>query len=299
MVGTTVPSRAFGRFLKGLREQSGASLLAAGLAIDTSKQSILRLEGGQPTKISTPQLKSLLDLYRVGPTVYAQALELWNQVRQQAKTAKLDGTYKGWWQAYSDQYAPHFDHYLRLEAGANRLVSHQLVLVPGLLQTHAYRRALVGVQEPNLPAADIDRRLELTARRQERLEELDFHVEALLSEAVLMHQPGDRAVMVDQLRYLMEIGTSDNVTIRVVPFAASAHRGLGVQSFTLLGFPHLTINLVDPPIVYIDGAEGALYLERTDVIARFRQAIANMRRVALSENETRDLMSSRAKELQS
>ncbi|WP_084529022.1 helix-turn-helix domain-containing protein [Nocardia crassostreae] len=139
MAGSTVPRRAFGRFLRGLREQAGATLLTASLQIDTSKQTVLRLEDGQLTKVSTPQLKSLLDLYKVGPGVRAEALELWEEVKQQAKVAKLQGMARGWWQAYAGQYASHFDHYLRLEAATDHLTTHQTTLVPGLLQSGEYR----------------------------------------------------------------------------------------------------------------------------------------------------------------
>ncbi|MFE3258379.1 helix-turn-helix domain-containing protein [Nocardia sp. NPDC059229] len=296
MVGSTIPKRAFGRFLRGLREHVGASLLTASLQIDTSKQTLVRLEDGLPTKVTTPQLKSLLDLYEVSPDVRQEAIEMWNEVRQQDKAAKLQGSYKGWWQAYADQYAPHFDHYLRLEATSNHWVSHQLVLVPGLLQTSEYRRAIIRATHPDLSEIDVERRLELAARRQERIAEPDYHMDALLSEAVLRHRPGGPAVMAAQLRYLCEAGTRDNVSIRVVPFNENTHEGLVILSFTMLEFPPLSCHLMEPPCVYIDGAEGALYLESDRVIDRFKKAISSIRRVALSENDTRDLMSDIAKE---
>ncbi|MFE4457957.1 helix-turn-helix domain-containing protein [Nocardia tengchongensis] len=296
MVGSTIPKRAFGRFLRGLRERVGASLLTASLQIDTSKQTMVRLEDGLPTKVTTPQLKSLLDLYEVDSDVRREALEMWQDVRQQDKAAKLQGTYKGWWQAYADQYAPHFDHYLRLEATSNHWISHQLVHVPGLLQTSEYRRAIIRAAHADLTEIDVDRRLELAARRQERTLEPDFRMDAVLSEAVLRHRPGGPAVMAAQLRHLAEAGTRDNVSIRVVPFSADTHAGLGILSFTLLEFPLLSCHLKEPPCVYIDGAEGALYLESDRVIERFKTAISSMQRVALSERDTRDLMSDIAKE---
>ncbi|WP_433593935.1 helix-turn-helix domain-containing protein [Nocardia sp. CA-145437] len=296
MVGSTIPKRAFGRFLRGLREHVGASLLTASLQIDTSKQTVVRLEDGLPTKITTPQLKSLLDLYEVSPEVRFEALEMWQEVRQQDKAAKLQGTYKGWWQAYADQYAPHFDHYLRLEATSNHWISHQLVHVPGLLQTAEYRRSIIGAAYPDLAENDIERRLELAARRQERSAEPGFRMDAILSEAVLRHRLGGPSVMAAQLRYLAQVGMRDNVSIRVVPFSSDSHAGHGILSFTLLEFPPLSCHLKEPPCVYIDGAEGALYLESDRVIERFRNAISSLQRVALSENDTRALMSDIAKE---
>ncbi|MEC3914420.1 helix-turn-helix domain-containing protein [Nocardia sp. CDC160] len=296
MVGSTIPKRAFGRFLRGLREHAGVTLLTASVRIDTSKQTILRLEGGQPTKVSTPELESLLDLYEVTAAVRTEALDLWQEVRRQDKAAKLQGTYKGWWHAYADQYLAHFDHYMRLEQRANHLATHQLALLHGLLQTPRYRREIIEATEPGVSEVDMERRLELAARRQKRLADKEFRFEALLSEAALRHRLGDPATMHDQLRHLTEIGCQENVSIRVVPFGVNMRIGVAFQSFTLLEFPHLAINLIEPPVIYVEGTEGALYLEQQSVIARFRQALNGIQQVALSEDDSRDLVSTIAKE---
>ncbi|MFB7716789.1 helix-turn-helix domain-containing protein [Nocardia sp. NPDC056100] len=296
MVGSTIPRRAFGRFLRGLREQAGATLLTAGLQIETSKQTVMRLEDGLATKVSTPQLKELLDLYKVGPQVRAEALELWEEVRQQAKAAKAQGIAKGWWQAYADQYAPHFNHYLRLEEVTNHLTTHQLVLVHGLVQTPKYRRAIIKETHPSMSAVNVERRLELAARRQERLRDNDFRLDVMLSEAVLRHQPGGPPAMIEQLRHLATIGESDNVSIRVIPHSVGMYRGLATLSFSLLEFPDLARHLAEPPVVYTEGSEGALYLEQRDTITRFKDAISEIQRVALSEKDSREFISKIAKE---
>lgn len=296
MVGSTIPKRAFGRFLRGLREQAGATLLMASLQLDTSKQTVLRLEDGQPTKLSTPQLKSLLDLYKVSPSTRKEALELWQEVRRQDKAAKLQGTYRGWWQAYADQYASHFNHYMRLEERADHLSTHQLALVHGLLQTPHYRRAIIEATEPGVSEIDMGRRLELAARRQERLKDRAFHLDVLLSEAVLRHRIRDPWTMADQLRHLAEVSCRDNISLRVVPFSADMNLGLAFQSFTLLEFPHLAINLIEPPVIYVEGTEGALYLEQPNAIARFRTAFNGIQEVALNEADSRNLVSRIAKE---
>ncbi|MEC3955075.1 helix-turn-helix transcriptional regulator [Nocardia sp. CDC153] len=290
MTGSTIPRRAFGRFLRTLRERSQKSMLTAGLAIDVSPPTILRLEDGLPSKVSTPQIEKLLDVYQATSTERAEALEMWDVVKRQDKLAKAQGQSKGWWQGYSDVYKTYFDHYLRLEAAATCLTSHQLVLVPGLLQASEYRRAIIRATVPDMSAVDTERLLELAARRQQRLIDDDLNLVALLSESVLLHQPGGSSVLVGQLLHLAEMSERPNVSVRVVRHGAGMHPGLIVQSFTLLEFPSMATKLVEPPVVYAEGAEGALYLERTDVIDRYRQAIAGMGAVALSEEATRDLV---------
>ncbi|MFC9999413.1 DUF5753 domain-containing protein [Nocardia sp. NPDC127526] len=273
-----------------LRTHAARSTLAAGLHLEVSRQTIMRLEEGLPTKVTTPQLKSLLDFYEADAETRAEALMLWGEIKEQDKTAKAQGNSKGYWQAYADQVASHFPRYLRLEGAANRVTSHQLVLVPGLLQTADYRRAIAKIDAPELSAVNTERRVELAARRQARLDDADFQMNALVSEAVLRHQPGSPAVMAAQLRWLAEAGERDNIRIRVIPFRVGPHRGLNIQSFTLLEFPRGSSGLTVPPVVYLEGAVGALYHEREDVIDRYREAISELRAVALSEQDTRDMV---------
>ncbi|MFD7842732.1 helix-turn-helix domain-containing protein [Nocardia sp. NPDC059764] len=294
MAGSTVPRRAFGRFLRTLR--GDRSLLSAGVHADTSKQTVMRMEEGLPTKLSTPQLERLLDFYEAGADERREAMTLWDEVRKLAKAAKEQGTHKGWWQSYAGQYGSWFDHYLKLETGARRMTSHQLALIPGILQTSQYRRAIIMATMPGLSAVDIERRLELAARRQARLVDDDLHLDALISMSVLHHQPGGAPAMVEQLNRLAELSERPNVSIRVVPHGAGMHPGLVVQSFTLLDFPPTASRLIEPPVVYTEGAEGALYLERDDVITRYRQAIEGIQKVALDDDDTKELVLKMAKE---
>lgn len=296
MTGSTIPRRGFGRLLRSFRERSQKSMLTAGLAIDVSPPTILRLEDGLPSKISTPQIERLLDIYQISLAERTEALEMWDLVKRQDKLAKAQGTSKGWWQGYSDVYKPYFDHYLRLEAAATHMTSHQLVLMPGILQVPEYRRALIRTFTPGMSAVDTERLLELAARRQERIVENGLNLVALLSESVLLHQPGGIRVLTQQLRHLAEISERPNVSIRVIRHSVGTNPGHVVLSFTLLEFPPMASRLVEPPVVYIEGAEGALYLERGDVIDRYRQAISGIQAVALSEEDTRDLVLRSAKE---
>ncbi|MGV9411836.1 helix-turn-helix domain-containing protein [Nocardia sp. NPDC003693] len=296
MASSTVPRRALGRFFRTLRERAEKSLLAAGLNVDTSPQTIMRMEEGRPTKLSTPQIRLLLDFYGADNSERDEALALWDEVKRLAKDARQQGVHKGWWQSYADQYHQWFDHYLKLEASAKRMTSHQLVLMPGIVQTPEYRRALIRASQPGLSAVDTERRLELAARRQSRVTEGELRLDCLLSESVLRHRPGGARVMSEQLQWLAALSEKRNVSIRVVPHDVGMHPGLRIQSFTLLDFPPTIGGLTEPPVIYIEGVEGALYLERDDVIGRFRQAIKGIRQVALSDEGTRQLVLKIAKE---
>ncbi|MRH91501.1 helix-turn-helix domain-containing protein [Nocardia sp. SYP-A9097] len=297
MTGSTVSRRAFGKFLRQIRESAGKTALAAGLHIEVSKATLLRLEDGIPTKIATSQLKDLLDFYGAAAEVRSDALSLWDEVKEQSKAQQQQGNSKGFWRPYADQYEAHFPHYLRLETAANRVTSHQLVMAPGLLQTPDYRRSVIRIDEPDLSAVDLERRIELTARRQARLDEPNFQLEVLLSEAVLRHQPASPDVMARQLLSLVDAGGRENISIRVIPFRVGPHQGLTVKSFTLLEFPRLDRGLVEPPVVYVEGASNTgVYHERNDVVDRYGRTISALRAVALNEQCTKDLLLQYAKE---
>ncbi|MBL1079237.1 helix-turn-helix domain-containing protein [Nocardia sp. 2] len=297
MAGSSLPRRALGRTLRRYRERAEKSQLAAGIAAEISPQSISRLEDGQKIRIATSQIKDLLELYQVADSAEREeVLGLWREVKDQDQAARTAGTVKGWWRSYSDQYVAHFDHYLSLEAAANHLTTHQLTLLPGLLQIPDYRRVMIRTASPELSLVDIERRVELSARRQERLQDRTFRMDILLSEAVLHSRPGGSDVMSRQLSHLAAVSEQPNITIRVVPLDVESPLWLMVQSFTLLEFPPLATRVIEPPVVYVEGYEGALYLEQDEAIARYRQALTDIQRLALSEEETRALVRTMAKE---
>lgn len=286
-IGSTLPRRALGRRLRELRFQSKKSQLAAGLAIEVSKQGIGRLEEGQPVRISTAQFRDLLEFYGAGDEVRDEVLGL----VQEVKVAKGDPS-RGWWRTYADVVNPHFDHFMSLEQACSQLTAFQLTLLPGLLQSPSYRRWIVTMTNPTMATVDVERQLELTARRQRRLHEVpDFSLNVAVSEAVLRHQVGGPEVMREQLQHLMCVSELPNVSLRVIPFDAGPHFGLVVQSFTLFEFPSLRAgHPPEPPVAFVEGFTGALFLEDDETIIRHREAVASIRAVTLEEDDTRSLM---------
>ncbi|WP_052373286.1 helix-turn-helix domain-containing protein [Nocardia otitidiscaviarum] len=293
MAGSTIPRRALGRILHQLRIQAGKTQLAAGLIIDVSPQVIGRMEDGIPVKVSGVQVKELLRCYGAEPETAEQALALFEEV----KAAKGDPR-GGWWRAYKDVTSSHFDHHMNLEEACTRLTTFQMTLLPGLLQTPAYRRSMILVKEPGRSALDVEREIELGIRRRVRLlEDHEFEMNVFLSEAVLRHRVGGPAVMAEQLGHLADIGQSPNVSIRVVPREADGYIGLVVGQFTLFEFPVLRHSgLREPPVVFVEVFTGALFFEDSEMIQTYRTAVADIAEVALDEGDTRQMVLDVAKE---
>ncbi|GAB2551636.1 helix-turn-helix domain-containing protein [Nocardia heshunensis] len=296
MAGVTAVRMAFGGFMRQLR--GPRSMTRAGQQIEVSPPTIMRMEDGFPSKISTPQIRVLLEYYAADADQLAHALGLWADIKTQEKIAKAAGTFKGWWQGYSDHYARDFERYLLLESATEHLTTHQLVVVPGLLQAPEYRRAMIKGTKPETTSLDAELALNLLrTRRRQKLDEESCRVTALLSEAVLHHRPCDPKTMAVQLFQLIADSERPNVTVRVVPMAVGFHSGLATGSFTLLRFPLMLPNkIAAPPVVYAETAGESLYTDETDLVARFSAAVADMQMVALTEEATRDLVLRLAKE---
>lgn len=290
MTGTTTDStfarRMLGRQLRHLRETSGVSVEKARKAIGVGHQTLWRLETGQSTRISALQVRELCHIYKAPTEVTDVLLELVGGL-----------SYKSWWHAYRDAVPKDFDLYLGLEVAASRFLSYAPTLLPGLVQTRPYRRAMIWATTPRMPTLEVEQRIEIAARRQSRLHyDPDLEVEILVSEAALRQRIGGGAVMAEQLNYMAEVSELPNVSIRAVPFSTT-HVGLDVGLFVLLEFPeHRTEWLSEPPVVYVQGYTSDQYLERPEEVERYQDAAHRIGQSALGMNKTRDLVLKIAKE---
>ncbi len=289
--GSTLPRRALGRQLRKLRERSSITQSAASRIAETSPQSYGRLEDGRQTKITDLALNALANAY--GATDSERRLLL--GLAQEIRAAGASGS--GWWRAYDDAIAKGFDHYLALEEAANWVTSWQIAVVPGLLQTREYRRALTWATVPDSSPDETERILDVVMRRQTLLQRDGFRFEALLTEAVLGYRVGGPAVMAEQIRHLIELSEDPDIEIRIVPSGQDVPFGLNAGSFVLFSFPPLpTSRLQEPPVAYMEGLSGGLYVERASEVEKYSQEARRIRHVALSASTSRDLMLRVAKE---
>ncbi|WP_280438004.1 helix-turn-helix domain-containing protein [Nocardia carnea] len=290
-VGATLPRRLLGRQLAELREQAGITMAAAAAAIAVGKSTLWRIETGQQVRLNPVLLERLCQLYGAAPEVTSALLGL----IEETKT-------NGWWCAFTDTIPKDFGLFVGLEDSANRLTSYQTTFLPGLLHTPEYRRALIWLELPNAPADEVERTLAGGLQRQARLTDdrnpLDMDV--LIDESVLRRVTGSTSVMAEQLRHLDAVSQRPNVSIRVVPAAIGTYKGLIVGSFVLLEFPrHPKADLSTPPVVYVQGYTGDLYLEKPSEIAQYREVRAEIGRRALDNKDSRALIREIAEEYES
>ncbi|MBF6176185.1 helix-turn-helix domain-containing protein [Nocardia blacklockiae] len=278
-----------GLTLEALRKEAGITREAAADAIGVARSTLWKIETGQSTRLNPVLMKHLCDLYEANAKEAQVIVELVKETKA-----------KGWWQAFADDAIPkEFGLFLSLEDAADRITSFQTSLLPGLLQTTEYRRALSWVEFPHKPTDELERILEIGAKRQNRLTRKDrpLTMNAFIDETVLRRPVGSASVMRAQLHHLAEIGKLRNVSIRVIPWSAGIYRALAVGMFVILDFPlQPKIELTMPPVVYVQGFLGDLYLEQPDEVRQYRGVCADIERLALDEAKSRTLILDIAKE---
>lgn len=286
--GSTVPRRQLGRHLRDLRNASRLTVRAAAKALEWSEPKIWRIETGQVS------LRSL-DVEAMCRT-YGANSELTNGLMGLAKETKN----RGWWHAYGDVIPETFDLYIGLEEAAERLSWYESELVPGLFQTPDYARALIKRSNPERDDAEVERRVHVRVTRQALLTRVTAPpiVDVALNEAILRRPVGGTKVMAEQLEHLVHLNELENISIRVVPYAAGLHEGLMSGPFVTLRFPaNGDSSYGEPPTVYVEGFAGALYLDKPNEIERYDGAFTSIWGSALDEAGSTSLLKQAVREL--
>lgn len=236
--------------LRRLREQAGKTQKQVAEALDWSASKIIRIETGA-VGISTTDLKALLDLYAVHDQQQVDAMiKLARNSREHA-----------WWDEYRSfpEYSSQFITFLGLEASASLLRRYQVLLIPGLLQTEAYARAIISAYTPDEESTE--RGVRIRMRRQELLDSADgpkaFFV---VDESAIRRWAGDEAVWRAQLLRLKELNRRPNISIQVITFDQGVHLDLQFP-FNILEFPEAG----QDHVVFIDQPEGDVMLRNDPV----------------------------------
>lgn len=167
--------------------------------------------------------------------------------------------------------------FVGLEADAAEIRTYQTELVPGLLQTEDYAPVVTQAADPARDPREVDRLVAARIERQQRLLSNSAPlIWAVLNEAVIRRQVGDKETIGRQLERLVAFGSNPNIKIQVLPFSAGAHPAMGSS------FVHLRLS--DPPdgeIIYLEDMASADYLGRPSQIASYLAAFGMLAQKAL------------------
>lgn len=277
----TVRRRRLAADLRRLREAAGLTHEDVAARLGWHRSKVGRIEGAQFVRLSLTDLRAMLDLYGVTDQAERDAL---------ARLAR-EAREHGWWHSYSDVLPNPHSTFIGLETEASTVRAYQAQLVPGLLQTEDYTRAVVkATRMTTRDTEEADRFVQVRQARQELLgRDPAVSLWAVLDEAVLRRQVGGPAVMRAQLTRLAEAAGLPQVTIQVLPFTAGEHAALE-GSFTILGFA----GHGEHAIVYLDATTGGIYVDKADDVARYAQVFDHARAAALSPKDSVQYITSTA-----
>ena len=276
----TVRRRRLGSELRHLREFAGLTCEQAADHLGCSASKISRLETAR-VPARPADVLTLCVLYRASEEQIAALVAL-------ARESKTEG----WWQRFDGVLPDWFGTFVGLEAEAAIIRTYEIQLVPGLLQTEDYARALFENADLGGPES-VEANVSIRRSRQQILYgDNPPQYWSVLSEAALNRLVGGPAVMREQLFYLTEISELRNVTIQVIREDAGAHPGM-VTPFVILGFP----DRADPEVTFVDYLTGALYLEKREEVDRFNLAFNHLVAAAISPQQSVDHIRTTAKQL--
>jgi transcriptional regulator with XRE-family HTH domain len=245
-----------------MRTSAGLTVEEVAERLLCSATKVSRMETGA-RGVSARDIRDLCQLYGVTDDAeYQHLMSLAAQGRAQA-----------WWQPFNLPYAT----YVGLEAAATSIRDYESGVIPGLLQTAEYARALHDAFVPGLEPAVIDERIRERLNRQRILAGASpprMHI--VMDEAVIRRAVGGPAVMRAQLdKLLAAIGSMPHLTIQVLPFRVGAHPALDAT------FILLEMSAPVTKVVYVEGLVDPMYLERPQEVRRYEQVFERLCRLAL------------------
>ena len=273
--------RRLGVELRGLREAADKRIEDAAAALECSTAKISRLETGK----GVPYARDVRDL----ATLYGDGAK--------AKLGELlelaeDGRAQEWYGAYrdvlqGDQMADHLVRLYELERDTTEMKLFETDLIPGLLQSERYIDSVCSIVAPHYSEKERARFVEFRQKRQDEVLRGKEHPDLsfIVSELAITRLVGGREVMRHQLASLHAdlTGRLGSVDFRIVPLEAEARGALG-GPFAILKFARSD----DQDLVYLEGREGATWLETDGEVNRYEGFFSGLERESLSRSASLD-----------
>jgi transcriptional regulator with XRE-family HTH domain len=274
--GPAVRRRKLGAELRTLRACAGLTSGEAARLVGWHQSKVSRIETGA-SGVKPADVRLLLDAYGVRDGQLRELLLI-------LAGSEGAGDRHRWWHAYRGVLPPTYRDFISLESQASAMRTLETTVVPGLLQTPEYARAVTRAAVKGLDEERLDTLVEVRLARQDVLRaDPPLKLCAVLDEAVLRREVGGPGVMNRQLERLLEAARLPQVRLQVLPFGSGAHVGL-TGPFVIFSFPSTS----DLDVVVLDQLTSSLYLERKEDLMAYSEAFDTLRMHALSPEDTLD-----------
>jgi transcriptional regulator with XRE-family HTH domain len=252
------PLKVFGQMLTFFRNKASLTVDQLGALVYLSPSQLRKVEGG--TRAPSDDLVSRCEAI---PEMQCNGAlrELFDSMADYLKV----GVFPGWFQGWPGK-----------EALAVRLRSFQLVVLPGLVQTEAYARAVISTRV-GITVDEIDDEVAARMERQAILnQEKPPILWIILDEVVLRRPVGSKKVMRAALTHLLEVARRPNIVVQVIPLEVGAHEGLR-GPFVIAEFEEA------PDVAYQDTPVSGQIIEDRDAIKELARTWEALQRVTLPE----------------
>ncbi|AEW94288.1 MULTISPECIES: helix-turn-helix domain-containing protein [Streptomycetaceae] len=271
----TIRQRRLARRLRELRTAAGLTYADVSEVLGSDRSKIGRIENAQ-SGIRLPDLRALLDAY--GVTDPAQ--------RHEIEVLARESKQKGWWSRYSHAVDSAYAAYVAVESDAGELYNVETHLVPGLLQTPEYTKALIELQVPDATAEHVETQITVRSERRKVLtRENPLQLWVIISESVLHHRVGSRGVMKAQLESLAEDSRLPNVQLQVLPREDPMNACL-FGPFVIMSFPTAS----ETDVVYTDSSTSTVYYEDPADVDVYTTLFRRLNMAATNVNKSRALI---------
>ncbi|MFI7020594.1 helix-turn-helix domain-containing protein [Streptomyces sp. NPDC050164] len=280
--GPAVRRRKLGAELRALRTSAGLTSGEAARLVGWHQSKVSRIETGT-SGVKPVDVRLLLDAYAVADTQLRELLMV-------LAGSEDSGGRHHWWHAYRGVLPPTYRDFISLESQAGAMRTLETTVVPGLLQTPEYARAVTKAAVEGLSEDRLDTLVEVRLARQDVLRaDPPLELSAVLDEAVLRREVGGPGVMARQLERLVEAARLPQVRLQVLPFAAGAHIGV-TGPFVIFSFSSTS----DLDVVVLDHLTSSLYLERKEDLQAYTEAFNALQIHALSPEDSLDFIAGTA-----
>ncbi|MET7616946.1 helix-turn-helix transcriptional regulator [Streptomyces sp. NPDC005408] len=275
----TARQKRLGAELRKLRERAGMSGAQVAAFLGGERAQVSHLESGR-YGVSAERVR------RIAAHCSATDKHLIDALASMAEERE-----KGWWEDYRGILSPGFLDLAELEHHATYIRAIHMLHVPGPFQTHAYARELILSGVSDLPASEVNVRVEHRMRRREIFDRPNPpKFEALIHEAALRMRYCSADIIRSQLEFLHEVSLWPSVTIRIIPFDRQITGSVHSMLYAGATIPQLDT-------VQIDSAFDSGFLDAEAQLTRYRALLDSVEEISLDAEESSKFIQRIAQEM--
>ena len=268
--GSTVAKAKLTRRIAAMRVQAGLSLNEATDKLGWSRGRLDRYERNEWRLPDASHVRDLARIYGASDDERAELEEMGRLARSRV-----------WWRAYEDAFGKG-NEFAGFESDAARISVYMPLVVPGLLQTEAYARAIYATGPWD--EGWRERALAARLRRQQILDRADGtapRLVAVITEASLLYRWGSQEQRRAQVAHLAAASRRPNTELRMLRFAGGPHPGMS-SVINIFDFPD-----DDPAVVYLENDTTIQEVTKPSEVEAYKATFTRTRDAALAPAATR------------